>query len=134
MSPSLVVNDGEICLKMAPWKSNKSNLYEVFDSVRGEIRSTVDVWNPSPKHRPFLDKIRFVEVVAKAGQVLYIPSYWGYSIQYRQPNTQIYQITYSTLFNRVAFLGEIVQVLLQKQNTVYKKWPSIAILDRMADD
>ena len=121
----LVVNEGEICLKMAPWKSNKLYLYEVVDTVRGEIRSTVDVWNPSLKHKSSWEKIQFMEVLAKGGQVVYIPPYWGYSIQYRAANSQLYEVTYSTVFNRVAFLGEIVQNMLQRENTVYKKWPSV---------
>lgn len=121
----LVVQRGKICLKIAPWKPNKRNLHEIHDHQRNEIRSIIDVWNPVPQHRRSFEKIKFLEVTVKEGQVIYIPSYWGYSIKYQEPNTMLYDFTYSTLFNRIAFLGTTLQHYLQKGNTVYKKWPSI---------
>jgi hypothetical protein len=128
----LVIQDGEICLKMAPWKKNIKNLYEIHDYQNGQIRSLMDVWSPSAQYRRSWEKIEFVEVVAKKGQVIYIPPFWGYSIKYQEPRTQVLQLTYSTIFNRIAFIGDIIQCQLQKENTVYKKWPS-AIRDKHVD-
>lgn len=121
----LVVQEGAICLKMAPWKKNSKNLYEIHDYQTGQIRSLMDVWSPSQQYQRSWEKIEFMEVNAKRGQVVYIPPFWGVSIKYQEPRTQVFQLTYSTVFNRIAFIGDIIQSQLQKENTVYKKWPSV---------
>ena len=121
----LVVQSGQILLKMAPWKSNKKYLHEIHDYQNGEIRSMIDVWDPLPQYRRSWEKVQFVEISAKCGQVVYIPSYWGFSIKYQEPSTILYDFTYSTAANRLAFLGEIALIWLQQGNVTYKKWPSI---------
>lgn len=117
----LVVSSGKITVKMAPWKKNAKRLHEVRDYDMGEYRSNVHVWRPKEHHRRDMEKIEFLEFDVDAGHVVYLPPYWGYSIQYQEPNTCIVECTYSTWFNRLAFLGETARTFLQRQH-MYQTW------------
>lgn len=117
----LVVSSGKITVKMAPWKKNAKRLHEVRDYEMGEYRSNVHVWTPKEHHRRDMEKIEFLEFDVDAGHVVYLPSYWGYSIQYQEPNTCIVECTYSTWFNRMAFLGEMARTYIQRQH-MYQTW------------
>ena len=117
----LVVSSGKITVKMAPWKKNAKRLHEVRDYEWGEYRSNVHVWTPKEHHRRDVDKIEFLEFDVEVGHVLYVPPYWGYSIQYQEPHTCMVEYTYGTWFNRMAFLGEIVRTCLQRQH-IYQTW------------
>jgi hypothetical protein len=111
---------GKVAVKMAPWKKNRKYLHEVMNYERGEYRSAIDVWNPQDHVKRDFKKIEFVEFEVDTGNILFIPPYWGYSIQYQSTNTYILEYTYSTIFNRIAFLGEIGRTYLQQRN-IYKK-------------
>jgi len=117
----MVIQTGKITVKMAPWKKYAKNLHEIRDYELGEYRSNMNVWNPKEHHRREFDKIEFLEFDVDAGNILYIPSYWAYSIQYQEACTVMVEYTYRTLFNRLAFLGESTRIWLQRQNT-YKTW------------
>jgi len=60
-----------------------------------------------------------LEYVVDKGNVLYIPPYWWYSIQFSD-DTSIYAITYNSLMNVVAYLPQWVLYFIQQQN-IYKK-------------
>lgn len=117
----LVVSSGKITVKMAPWKKNAKRLHEVRDYEWGEYRSNVHVWAPKEHHRRDMEKVEFLEFEVDAGHVVYLPPYWGYSIQYQETNTCIVECTYSTWFNRMAFLGEMARTYLQRQH-MYQTW------------
>ena len=117
----MVIQTGKITVKMAPWKKYAKYLHEIRDYELGEYRSNMNVWNPKEHHRREFDKIEFLEFDVDAGNILYVPSYWAYSIQYQEACTVVSEYTYSTLFNRLAFLGESTRIWLQRQNT-YKTW------------
>ena len=117
----LVVQSGKITVKMAPWKKNAKYLHEIRDYELGEYRSNMNVWNPKEHHRREFDKIEFVEFDIDVGTILYIPSYWGYSIRYQESSTCFVDYNYRTCFNQLAFLGETSRIWLQNQNT-YQTW------------
>jgi len=117
----MVIQTGKITVKMVPWKKYAKHLHEIRDYELGEYRSNMNVWNPKEHHRREFDKIEFLEFDVDAGNILYIPSYWAYSIQYQEACTVMVEYTYRTLFNRLAFLGESTRIWLQRQNT-YKTW------------
>jgi len=111
---------GKVAVKMAPWKKNRKYLHEVSNYERGEYRSAIDVWNPLDHTKRDLKKIEFLEFEVDTGNILFIPPYWGYSIQYQSSKTYVLEYTYSTIFNRIAFLGEIGRTFLQQRN-IYQK-------------
>ena len=117
----LVVQSGKITVKMTPWKKNAKYLHENRDYELGEYRSNMNVWNPKEHHRREFDKIDFLEFDIDVGHILYIPSYWGYSIKYQESYTCLLEYNYSTCFNQLAFLGETTRIWLQGQNT-YQTW------------
>ena len=118
----LVVSTGKIQVKMTPWKKHRKYIHEIrdYEVGCGEYRSGIDVWDPALNHQRDCKKLEFLEFDVAEGQVLYIPPYWGYSLRYSESNTCIFDFTYSTWFNRIAFFGEIGRSWLQQQNT-YKK-------------
>jgi len=121
----LVVNRGRITVKMAPWKKNAKYLHEVRDYECGEYRANMDVWNPKEHHRRDHQKVNFLEFDVDAGNILYIPTYWGYSIQYQDSQTCCIEYTYRTCFNCLAFLGEIGRTWLQQQSTYYTTFATV---------
>uniref|UniRef100_A0A6C0K2E4 Cupin-like domain-containing protein n=1 Tax=viral metagenome TaxID=1070528 RepID=A0A6C0K2E4_9ZZZZ len=110
-----VVTSGKITVKMTPWKSCKY-LHPIKDYDNYEFRSTFNTWEtPAPE----MEKVRFLEYVVEKGNVLYIPPYWWYSIQFAD-NTSIYAITYNSLMNVVAYAPQWFLYFIQQQN-IYKK-------------
>ena len=116
----LVVSTGKIQVKMTPWKKHRKYIHEIRDYDIGEYRSAIDVWDPASHHQRDCKKLEFLEFDVAEGQVLYVPPYWGYSLRYQEPHTCVFDYTYSTWFNRMAFLGEIGRTWLQQQN-IYQK-------------
>jgi hypothetical protein len=121
----LVVVSGRITVKMAPWKKHAKCLHEVRDYELGEYRSNMNVWEPKEHHRRDHDKIEFLEFDVDVGHILYVPPYWGYSVRYQEPRTVLVDYTYSSLFNRLAFLGEIGRTWMQQQRIFSSYFPSV---------
>ena len=116
---------GRVSVKMTPWKKHRRYLHEVRDYDRGEYRSAVDLWCPGERHRRDAKKVEVLEFDVTSGYVLYIPPYWGYTIRYDVGGTWVAEYRYCTLFNRVAFLGELGRTWLQQRNTytkVHRRW------------
>jgi hypothetical protein len=107
-----VITSGKIHVKMTPWKSCKY-LRPIKDYENYEFRSTYNAWTNPP------DDIRWIEFDVSKGDVLYIPPYWWYSIQFTL-NTSIYAITYNSLMNVVAYSPQWVLYFIQQQN-IFKK-------------
>ena len=116
----LIVSSGKIRVKMTPWKSSKY-LYPIKDYENYEFRSPVNVWNPQKKYASDIDKVRFLEFDVMAGYILYIPSFWWYSIQYA-PNvdTVVCSVTYNSAINLLSNTKDWVLYFIQQQN-IYKK-------------
>jgi hypothetical protein len=112
----LCVFKGRIRIKMTPWKSRKY-LYPIKDYENLEFRSPINCWNPQQKYLHEMDKVKFLEFDVAKGQVLYIPPYWWYSIQYIDSGTTVCSITYKTAVGCIANLPEYTYYLLQQQNT-----------------
>ena len=68
-----------------------------------------------------LEKTNFIEFDVKQGYLLYIPSYWWYSITYLDdPATYICNFTYSTLINNISNIWDLSIYFLQQQNIKQK--------------
>lgn len=109
-----------IRVKMCPWRF-RSSFSPIKDYENYEFWSKTDIW----KH--FTGKS--LEFDVKAGYILYIPSYWFYSIQYihvsvEEGSTRVSSIAcfqYVTAMNMIANLQQYGLYFLQQQNMVDTK-------------
>jgi hypothetical protein len=108
------VTQGDITIKLAPPKSSKY-LYLIKDYDNFEFRSSINPWNVDAKYQADFDKIKCLEVNLKKGDIIYIPSYWWYSIKFGD-ETSICKFQYKTYMNTIAILPQLFMQLLQNQN------------------
>ena len=109
-----LVTEGEIKVKLSPPKSSKY-LYKVNDYENMEFRSPVNPWNVQPQYKSDFDKIKCIEATVKKGQILFIPAYWWYSIEFGE-NSSICTFKYRTFMNTLAISDKIIMKFLQLQN------------------
>ena len=116
----LCVTSGKIRVKMTPWKSSKY-LHPYKDFENYEFRSMVHPESPSSEHASDFDKVNFIDFEVKQGYLLYIPSYWWYSITYLdEPSTFVCSVTYNTVINHLANMPDLLLYFLQQQNITKK--------------
>lgn len=113
------VNSGKIHIKLTPWKSSRY-LYPIKDFDNYEFRSPINVWKPQRKFFHEMDKIKFLEFDVNVGNIIYIPSYWWYSIQYSDDSTITCGFTYNTPMNYIANTKDYAFYYLQQSNTKTK--------------
>jgi hypothetical protein len=109
-----LVTEGELKVKLAPPKSSKY-LYQQKDYENFEFSSLLNPWQIQPHYKADFDKIKCLDLVLKKGQILYIPAYWWYSIEFG-PAATLSTFKYKTYMNVVAILPQLLQKLLQTQN------------------
>jgi len=109
-----LVTEGQVSVKLAPPKSTRY-LYQIKDYEHMEFRSPIHPWNVQAQYKPDFDKIKCLEVTVKKGQLLYIPAFWWYSIQFAN-NATLCSFKYRTYMNNVAILDKISMKFLQSQN------------------
>jgi len=126
----LGVSTGRIQIKMTPWRSTRY-LHKIHDYDNYEFRSAVNVWTPQPEYLGEINKIKFLEFDVLAGNVLYIPPYWWYSIKYivdsNESKTVCFACEYSTAVNVLANITDIGRYYLQHQNTTKKTTRTLQI-------
>jgi hypothetical protein len=114
------VNSGKISIKMAPWKSSKF-LHTYKDYETYEFRSPINVWKPQRKYFNDMDKIKWLDIEVDAGYIVYIPSYWWYSIKYSdEPNTILTSFTYNNIPNILSNTRDIGLYYLQQNNIKHR--------------
>ncbi len=115
----IYVLDGNVKIKLSPPNSSKY-LNEINDYDNYEFRTDIDVWNDNEK----IDKIKFLEVNLKKNQIIYIPSYWWYSIEYETKSLLI-NYSYDTYMSMLSITPNILLYYLQAQNIKIKKYKNI---------
>ena len=60
-----------------------------------------------------------VSITLKKGQLLFIPAYWWYSIQFN--NSVVLAFKYKTYMNQLTILPEYIKSLMQRQNIKKKR-------------
>lgn len=118
-----LITEGSVKIKLAPPKSTKY-LYPQNDYENFEFRSPVNPWDVQQQYKPDFDKIKCLEVNLNEGQMIYIPAYWWYSIDYA-PTTTVCTFKYRTYMNVVAIMPKLIMRLLQSQNVKRKVAPII---------
>lgn len=118
-----LVTEGKMRVKLAPPKNTKY-LYEIKDYDNFEFRTPVNPWKVQQEYKPDFDKVKCLELSIQRGQMLYIPAYWWYSIEYSD-DTVVCVFKYNTYMNHLAMAPDIIKCVLQKQNVQRKIVPTI---------
>lgn len=109
----IYVVNGSVKIKMTSKKYTKY-LDEIRDYENLEFRSRMNVWTSDTK----IDKVQFIEFDIPCGSVIFIPSFWWYSIKYQESNTIMLECKYSNISNKIAFLSNSFRHYLQEYNMV----------------
>jgi len=111
----LYVTEGEVNIKMIPPVATKYlHVKEDYDNF--EFRSPINPWNVQDKYKKDFGKIKALEVKLKKNDIIFIPAYWWYSIQYEEISN-ICSFKYRTYMNTLAILPTLFISLLQSLNT-----------------
>lgn len=114
----LHVINGSVKIKLAPPNSIKY-LNEVKDFDNYEFRTDIDVWDI--ENNDTLNKVKFLEVNLQKDQLIYIPSYWWYSIEYDSKSLLI-NYNYHTYMSMISIIPSILLYYLQAQNVKINKY------------
>jgi len=113
----LYVTEGNIKIKLISPIYTKY-LYEDKDYDNFEFNSPINPWNIQDEYKTEFNKVKFIEIELKKNDIIYIPAYWWYSIQYMK-STSLLMFKYRTYMNTVAIFPHILIKTLQKLNM---KW------------
>ena len=106
--------------------TSKKYLYTTNDYDNFEFRSPVNPWQVQPEYRADFDKVKTMDVVLSAGQIIYIPAYWWCSMQFMEDATTLCCFKYCTYMNAVSIVDKLCLWLLQKQNACNARSPERA--------
>ena len=111
----LCVLSGKISVKMTTWKSRANFEGGVGKIIRDyenyEFWVRENPWKSSPGFQT-----QYLDFVVLAGQIVYIPAYWFYSIRIEESDTIISQIKYNSPINILANIRDIGKWYLQQKN------------------
>ncbi len=108
------VTSGKVNIKLIPPHSSKY-LYPVKDYDNFEFRSPINVWDVQQEYKADFDKVKVLDITLNKGEIMYIPAYWWYSIEYEKLSS-ICTFKYRTFMNVLAISPELVLTMLQGQN------------------
>ena len=128
----IYVTEGEINIKLTPPKNTKY-LYKQDDYEMLEFRSLINPWNVDKKYEKDFNKIKFLEVTLKQGELIFIPAYWWYSIEFETKST-IVNLKYKTYMNIVAITPPLMIHYLQTLNTKFNTERTIKHTDDDDDE
>ena len=89
---------------------NEEKNHEYF-----EFKSPINPWEVSENHKKEFSKVKVLDLDLKQGEILYIPAYWWYTIEY-QTMSSICNFQYRTYINNIAIMPNIILSFLQSQN------------------
>jgi hypothetical protein len=108
----LYVSNGSVTIKLTPPRNTKY-LNMAKDYGTQENYSHLNPWqNP-------IDKVKFLEITIPKGKMIFIPSYWWYSLKFEK-EACVCSFKYKTIMNIIATLPDICIGVLQRQNTKVK--------------
>jgi hypothetical protein len=101
------ITTGKVRVKMTPWRSRKY-LDIIRDYDNYDFFTNMNVWYPLPEHKHVYNQMRFLEFDIDAGNVLFIPPYWFYSIRFAgNEDTVGAMFSYSTIPNVISNIYDI---------------------------
>ena len=96
--------------------NNKKYLHIEKDYLNNEFYSNIDIYNVTNDFMKDYNKIKFMKIILNKGDLLYIPSYWFYSIKFTQKNSYLISFKYNTYMGLTSILPELIQSYLQNNN------------------
>ena len=76
----IYITGGKFTVKMTPWRSTK--YMAINKNYRDyEFSSPLNVWKPQPAYEQEISKMKFCEFNVEAGQIVYVPPFWHYSLK-----------------------------------------------------
>lgn len=120
------VTEGKLQIKLVPPKYTRF-LHPIDDYDLFEFRSPVDVWDPSANspYKQDYDKIKCLDIVLRPGDVLFLPAFWWYSIQFQEKGSTALVFHYKTYMNMLSLMPQYILYALQMQNIQRKTIPPI---------
>ena len=120
----LYITSGKISIKLIPPKYSKY-LDVQRDYENDEFYSPINPWNVEQLYKADFGKVKVLDLELAAGDILFIPAYWFYSIKYVELSS-ICVFQYRTYMNTITILPDLIMGFLQKQNIKHK---SFRVLD-----
>lgn len=108
------VCDGSIKIKLIPPVFTK-HLNIESDYENFEFRSPINAWEVQSKYNDNYSKSKVMEVVLSKNNVIYVPSYWCYTIQF-QKEAIVLNTSYSTLMSNLSIIPQQCLYFFQQQN------------------
>ena len=109
---------GILTVKMTPWKSRKY-LHAISNDMMLETLSPIVPWGvPREDQKDSRSRLKFLEFVVKEGNVLFIPPFWWYSVEFSGPNMAVYSYTYVSAMNWLANTDIWVRYLLASRSAL----------------
>jgi len=125
-----LVTHGECSVKLVAPKYSKYLDY-TSDYLNLEIRSPVNLWDIQDEYKKSIDKVKVLEVDLKEGDILHIPPYWWYSLQYKKMSS-ICVFSYRTYANTLSIIPTLGIHFLQQMNV--KREIIKHKIEKIADD
>ena len=126
------ITEGRVQIKLAPPKSTRymyrENDYEMF-----EFRSPINPWNVDKEHESNFNKIKFLEISLEPGMLIFIPSYWWYSIKFMEKSSVV-SFKYITYMNTISMTPQLLIHYLQTLNVKFNTENKVNIEDSIADN
>lgn len=113
---------GSVKIKLAPPKSSEY-LSETKNYNTFEFSSPINPWNVQDEYMFDMKNVDTLDVTLGEGQVLYIPAFWWYSIEF-QNEAVISTLKYRTYMNTLAVLPRFILRFFQMQNVSHKLFPT----------
>jgi len=92
-------HEGSVSIKMSAWE-NSDLLNVVHDYESYDFRSPIRVWNPQAQWAANVKQMETMDIVLEKGCMLYIPSFWWYSIRFEK-DSLVSSSQYSSFMNCV---------------------------------
>jgi hypothetical protein len=107
----IYVSDGDLNITLSP-PINTKNMELYKDYYNFEYISPI---NPYLKEDDIkMKSISKVSITLKKGQLLFVPAYWWYSIQFNNSVALVFK--YKTYMNQLTILPEYIMSFMQRQN------------------
>lgn len=119
------VTQGSVGIKLIPPRSSKY-LHQIMDYDLFEFRSPINPWAVQDEWENDFAKVKSLHVTLNAGQLLHIPAYWWYSIEFGK-DTSVTVLKYRTYMSTLATSPHLIKHAMQIQNTkaeIAHKWVS----------
>lgn len=118
----IIVTQGEFKLKLIPPKNIKY-LHKEDDYLNFMFYSKINPWNIQENYKKDFDKVISLDLILKKNDIVYIPSYWWYSLQSNSNLSLYVDVKYGTYMNYFSNIYHYFIHILQKQNIKYNFLP-----------